>query len=105
MKILTTLAITATLLVSGQAFAKSCADFKTQKAAQNYHDKLKASGKDGWKSLDRDGDGRACTDLPEKASKSAKKKDSAAKMKKDKQEKKTDAKKVATTLAEKPVKN
>lgn len=49
------------------AFAEprlQCSDFKTQSAAQKFYDKLKASGDKGWKSLDRDGDGRACDCLP-----------------------------------------
>ncbi|OOR86377.1 hypothetical protein B0181_11690 [Moraxella caviae] len=51
------LAITITM----PAFAaKKCADFPTQQAAQAHYEKLKKSGQTGWKSLDRDGDGRAC---------------------------------------------
>lgn len=41
-----------------------CSDFKNQPVAQKFYDKLKASGDKGWKSLDRDGDGRACDCLP-----------------------------------------
>lgn len=40
--------------------AKKCTDFKTQKEAQAHYERLKRSGQTGWKSLDRDGDGRAC---------------------------------------------
>lgn len=42
------------------ATAKSCKDFPTQQAAQKWYEARKASGQTGWKSLDRDGDGRAC---------------------------------------------
>lgn len=42
------------------ALAKSCKDFPTQQAAQKYYEARKKSGQTGWKSLDRDGDGRAC---------------------------------------------
>lgn len=42
------------------AKAKSCKDFKTQQEAQIYHDARKKAGQTGWKSLDRDKDGRAC---------------------------------------------
>lgn len=42
------------------AKAKSCKDFKTQKEAQVYYDTRKKTGQTGWKSLDRDKDGRAC---------------------------------------------
>lgn len=49
------------LAISQPAFAaKKCRDFKTQQEAQVHYEKLKKSGKTGWKSLDRDGDGRAC---------------------------------------------
>lgn len=41
-----------------------CSDFKTQRAAQKFYEKMKASGDTGWKTLDRDGDGRACDCLP-----------------------------------------
>ena len=57
----------ATLLILGWSVveaAKTCKDFSTQAEAQSYHDKLKKSDKTGWKSLDRDGDGRACDCLP-----------------------------------------
>lgn len=53
------------LAISQPAFAaKKCSDFKTQQEAQAHHDKLKKTGQTGWKSLDRDGDGRACDCLP-----------------------------------------
>ena len=42
------------------ASAKTCKDFPTQQAAQKYYEARKAAGEPGWKSLDRDGDGRAC---------------------------------------------
>lgn len=51
------------LLLSNYGYAepaKKCKDFKTQAAAQKYHDQRKGEGNKGWKSLDRDGDGRAC---------------------------------------------
>jgi len=47
-------------LLSFQSYAKKCADFKTQKEAQPWYEQRKKSGKTGWKSLDRDGDGKAC---------------------------------------------
>jgi excalibur calcium-binding domain len=40
--------------------AKTCKDFPTQAAAQKYYEARKAAGETGWKSLDRDGDGKAC---------------------------------------------
>ncbi|WP_040331053.1 excalibur calcium-binding domain-containing protein [Acinetobacter rudis] len=46
------------------SYAKKCADFKTQKEAQDWYEKRKKSGQTGWKSLDRDGDGQACECLP-----------------------------------------
>lgn len=46
------------------AKAKSCKSFKTQAEAQAYYNKQKKAGASGWKSLDRDGDGRACDCLP-----------------------------------------
>lgn len=53
------------LAISQPAFAaKKCSDFKTQQEAQAHHDKLKKTGQTGYKSLDRDGDGRACDCLP-----------------------------------------
>lgn len=55
----------AVLVISQPAFAaKKCSDFKTQQEAQAHYEKLKKSGQTGWKSLDRDGDGRACDCLP-----------------------------------------
>ena len=55
----------AVLAISQPAFAvKKCSDFKTQQEAQAHYEKLKKAGKTGWKSLDRDGDGRACDCLP-----------------------------------------
>lgn len=51
----------AVLAISQPAFAtKKCSDFKTQQEAQAHYEKLKKAGKTGWKSLGRDGDGRAC---------------------------------------------
>lgn len=41
-----------------------CSDFKTQASAQKFYEQAKAAGTNGWKSLDRDGDGRACDCLP-----------------------------------------
>ena len=46
------------------AAAKKCKDFSTQQQAQNWYEARKKSGLAGWKSLDRDGDGRACDCLP-----------------------------------------
>lgn len=63
MKTLLTTVLTATLLVATTpafAKAKTCKDFATQKQAQDYYEKRKKAGLTGWKSLDRDGDGRAC---------------------------------------------
>jgi hypothetical protein len=40
----------------------TCKDFKTQKEAQKVYD----SDRNCYKNLDRDGDGKACEDLPEK---------------------------------------
>lgn len=55
----------AVLVISQPALAaKKCSDFATQGQAQAHHDKLKKAGQTGWKSLDRDGDGRACDCLP-----------------------------------------
>ena len=59
-----TLPILAVLLLaiplSAPVFAKSCKDFPTQQEAQKYYEARKAAGQTGWKSLDRDGDGKAC---------------------------------------------
>lgn len=55
--------LTTTLLLSASpamAKTKSCKDFSTQQQAQVHYEALKRAGKRGWKSLDRDGDGRAC---------------------------------------------
>lgn len=55
------------LMLSMSALAEQrlqCSDFKTQQAAQKFYEKVKASGDKGWKTLDRDGDGRACDCLP-----------------------------------------
>lgn len=51
-------------LISIQSFAKKCANFSTQKEAQAWYEQRKNSGQTGWKSLDRDKDGRACDCLP-----------------------------------------
>lgn len=56
------------------AKAKKCSDFATQQQAQAYYESLKKAGKTGWKSLDRDGDGRACDCLPGGSSKNCPKK-------------------------------
>lgn len=65
MKLVHLLLPLAVLAISQPAFAaKKCSDFKTQQQAQAHHDSLKGAGKTGWKSLDRDGDGRACDCLP-----------------------------------------
>ncbi|ENX01662.1 hypothetical protein F900_01422 [Acinetobacter modestus] len=58
--------ILAMLLVfmSLSTYAKKCTDFKTQKEAQAWYEQRKKSGQTGWKSLDRDGDGKACDCLP-----------------------------------------
>ncbi len=47
-----------------QVYAQNCADFSTQKEAQAWYEQRKNSGQTGWKSLDRDKDGRACDCLP-----------------------------------------
>lgn len=57
------LLLTASFLLSATpalAKAKTCKDFKTQQEAQAHYETLKKAGKTGWKSLDRDKDGRAC---------------------------------------------
>jgi hypothetical protein len=61
MKILLFLVLGLTAL---QVYAKKCADFNTQKQAQDWYEQRKKSGLTGWKSLDRDGDGQACDCLP-----------------------------------------
>nr|DAY37427.1 MAG TPA: Excalibur calcium-binding domain protein [Caudoviricetes sp.] len=48
------------LSLTAPAVAKSCKDFPTQAAAQEFYEARKASGQTGWKNLDRDGDGKAC---------------------------------------------
>ena len=48
------------LCVTPTLAAKSCKDFPTQAAAQEFYEARKASGQTGWKNLDRDGDGKAC---------------------------------------------
>ena len=48
------------LALTAPAWAKTCKDFPTQAAAQKYYEARKAAGETGWKSLDRDGDGKAC---------------------------------------------
>lgn len=51
----------ALLAITEPAFAaKKCSDFATQEQAQAHYNQLKKAGKVGYKSLDRDGDGRAC---------------------------------------------
>lgn len=50
--------------ISIQSYAKKCANFSTQKEAQAWYEQRKNSGQTGWKSLDRDKDGRACDCLP-----------------------------------------
>jgi len=58
---LLTLCVFCLTSASTPAFAaKKCKDFKTQQAAQVFYEMQKKAGKTGWKSLDRDGDGRAC---------------------------------------------
>lgn len=42
----------------------SCKSFKTQQQAQAFYEQRKKSGQSGWKSLDRDRDGKACDCLP-----------------------------------------
>ncbi|GGH30040.1 excalibur calcium-binding domain-containing protein [Acinetobacter courvalinii] len=44
--------------------AKNCSDFGTQKEAQAWYEQRKKSGQTGWKSLDHDGDSKACDCLP-----------------------------------------
>lgn len=53
-------ALCALLYTTPALAAKTCRDSPTQAAAQKYYEELKASGKPGWRNLDRDGDGRAC---------------------------------------------
>lgn len=63
MKILLSTVLTASLLVSASpaiANVKHCKDFKTQQEAQAYYEARKKAEKIGWRSLDRDKDGRAC---------------------------------------------
>lgn len=55
------IAITLTTSVSART---TCKSFKTQQEAQKYYEQCKKSGQSGWKSLDRDGDGKACDCLP-----------------------------------------
>ena len=61
-KTLLTLSALALMATATPALAKAkkCKDFPTQQAAQKHYEKLKKSGQTGWKSLDRDGDGKAC---------------------------------------------
>lgn len=59
--------LATTLLLSTSASAEprqQCSDFKTQAAAQKFYDKAKVANTTDWKSLDRDGAGRACDCLP-----------------------------------------
>jgi hypothetical protein len=59
--------MTILFLFNNLAYAEpriQCSDFQSQTSAQKFYEKLKASGDKGWKSLDRDGDGRACDCLP-----------------------------------------
>ncbi|MBC9229213.1 excalibur calcium-binding domain-containing protein [bacterium SPL81] len=51
-------------LTTLQVHAKKCADFGTQQEAQSWYEQRKKYGQTGWKSLDRDGDGKACDCLP-----------------------------------------
>lgn len=62
-KILLGLLATA-LITSAHAKRVTCKSFKTQQEAQQYYEQRKRSGQSGWKSLDRDGDGKACDCLP-----------------------------------------
>ena len=59
-KTLLTLSALALMATTTPALAKAkkCKDFPTQQAAQKHYEKLKKSGQTGWKSLDRDGDGK-----------------------------------------------
>nr|WP_314369977.1 excalibur calcium-binding domain-containing protein [uncultured Acinetobacter sp.] len=52
------------ILLPLSAYSKKCADFSTQQEAQSWYEQRKKSGQTGWKSLDRDGDGKACDCLP-----------------------------------------
>lgn len=52
------------MLLPIMSHAKKCADFKTQQEAQKWYEERKRSGQTGWKSLDRDKDGKACDCLP-----------------------------------------
>ncbi len=58
--ILTSVALAMTVSTSATAKRVSCKSFKTQQEAQSYYNKRKKAGKSGWKSLDRDRDGKAC---------------------------------------------
>lgn len=62
--VLTALMACSLTLAASPALAKSCKDFSTHQAAQKWYEARKASGQTGWKSLDRDGDGKACDCLP-----------------------------------------
>lgn len=53
------------LAVSDPAEARvSCKSFKTYAEALAFYTERKKAGKSGWKSLDRDRDGRPCECLP-----------------------------------------
>ncbi|MCY6411175.1 excalibur calcium-binding domain-containing protein [Acinetobacter sp. VNH17] len=52
------------MLIPLSIYAKKCADFGTQKEAQTWYEQRKKADQTGWKSLDRDGDGKACDCLP-----------------------------------------
>lgn len=56
--------ITITLITSAHAKRVTCKSFTTQQEAQKYYEQRKKSGQSGWKSLDRDRDGKACDCLP-----------------------------------------
>lgn len=51
-------------LLDFHSYANKYADFSLQQEAQSWYEQRKKSGQTGWKSLDRDGDGKACDCLP-----------------------------------------
>ena len=58
------LGLIAIALITSANARTTCKSFKTQQEAQKYYEQRKKLGQTGWKSLDRDGDGKACDCLP-----------------------------------------
>lgn len=58
-KLIATLALSSMLITPALA-RTTCSSFSTQAQAQKWYDQRKASGQNGWKSLDRDKDGEPC---------------------------------------------